>query len=335
MRIALDAMGGDNAPAEVIAGALDAIEHIDNDNLVLFGDEQAILKHLGDPSRWREKIEIVHAPEVVGMDESPVESLRRKRKSSIAVMAKMAAAGEVDVIISAGNTGAVVAASQMRMRLLPGVLRPGILVVFPTFTGPVTVCDVGANIAPKPNHLHQYALMSVIYVREVLKQPKPTVGLVSIGQENTKGNELIKAVNLLLRDDERINFIGNVEPRDFLNRPADVLICDGFVGNVILKLTEGLAEGLFKAIRRDLASQKPEMIEHFQPVMDNLYAKHDYTEYGGAPLLGIDGTCIICHGSSDARAIKSAILRTRDQFKYDLNRKITEQLQPVTISGGS
>jgi glycerol-3-phosphate acyltransferase PlsX len=333
MRIALDAMGGDQAPKEIIAGAVASLDLIDKeDQLILIGDEELIKKYLTEMNASQDKLVVVHAPEVIGMDEQPVDALRKKRKSSISIMAKMAADKETDVSISAGNTGACVAACQMRMRTLPGVLRPGILVVFPTFAGPVTVCDVGANIAPKPSHLHQYALMASIYAKEVIGIKNPTVGLISIGQEDAKGNELVKKVNQLLREDPRIDFVGNVESREFLNRPADVVVCDGFVGNVILKLTEGLAEGLFKAILREIASLKPEMVSHFQPVIDSLYAKHDYNEYGGAPLLGVDGTCIICHGSSDARAIKNAIVCSRKQAKMGVNAKIAKVLEDAPVT---
>jgi len=333
MRIALDAMGGDHAPAEIIAGALQSQEILDaEDELILIGDEAVIKKQLGDPGGWGERIRVEHAPEVIEMDESPVEALRRKRKSSISIMAKMAADGKADVAISAGNTGACVAGCQMRMRLLPGVMRPGILVVFPTFSGPVAVCDVGANIAPKPGHLHQYALMASLYMQEVMNIGEPTVGLVSIGQEDGKGNELVKKVNQLMRDDERIDFVGNVEAREFLNRPADVVICDGFVGNVILKFAEGLAEGLFRTIQHELAAQKPELVAHFKPIIESIYAKHDHTEYGGAPLLGVDGTCIICHGNSDARAIKSAIGCAKRQVETCINHRIVEELQRVPIT---
>lgn len=327
MRIGLDAMGGDMAPREIVAGALASLDELNGDQLVLFGDEARVLDCLGDPSRWQEKISVRHAPEIVAMDEAPVEALRKKRKSSIALMAKAASQGDLDVVISAGNTGAYVAACQLRMRTLSGVLRPGITVVLPTFAGPVTLCDVGANIAPKPAHLHQYALMASIYASTVVKVSKPRVGLISIGQEDAKGNELVKKVNKILWEEKRINFIGNVEPRDFLKAPAEVIICDGFVGNVILKLTEGLAEGLFKAIMCEIDRQKPEMTEHFKPVVEALYAQHDYNEYGGAPLLGVDGTCIICHGNSDARAIKNSIIRARQQVRLEINDKIALELR--------
>jgi len=332
MRIALDAMGGDHAPKAIINGALQALDEINDDELFLFGDESIILPLLGDPSRWQGRLSVIHAPEIIAMDEQPIEALRRKRKSSLALMAKAAADKMVDVTISAGNTGAYVAASQMRLRLLPGVIRPGILVVFPTFAGPVILCDVGANIAPKPAHLHQYALMAGIYAQQVLNIVHPTVGLVSIGQEDAKGNELVREVNQRLREDHRINFIGNVETREILNHPSDIVICDGFVGNVVLKLTEGLAEGLFKSIKMELATCDPDLVDKFQPIIDRLYARHDYNEYGAAPLLGVDGTCMICHGSSDARAIKNAILRSRQQLKIDINNKITRALQQWAVT---
>jgi len=332
MRIGVDAMGGDYAPQAVVDGALAGLDSLGDDQIILFGDEAQIRPLLGDPARWQKHIQLVHAPETVGMDEQPVDALRHKRHSSLNVMTKYAADNLVDVTISAGNTGAYVAACQMRLRPLPGVLRPGILVVFPTFNGPVAIIDVGANIAPKPVHLYQYAHMGCIYAREVLKVAQPRVGLVSIGQEDAKGNELVKKTNQLLRDDPTLTFIGNVETREFIQRPADVVVCDGFVGNVILKLTEGLAEGLFNAIKAELAQDSPDLVQRFEPIIARLYAKHDYTEYGAAPLLGIAGTCMIGHGSSDARAIKSAIMRARRQVKLNINDKIAAQLQNLTLA---
>jgi len=334
MRIAIDAMGGDHAPAEIVKGALAALEQIDDDHIVLVGDESRVREILGDRSVWQDKVSIVHAPEVIEMDASPVEALRAKRKSSIAIMAKIAKEGQVDIVLSAGNTGAYVAACQMRLRLLPEVQRPGILVVFPTLAGPMVICDVGANIAPKPAHLHQYALMSNVYAKEILGVKNPTVGLISIGQEDAKGNELVRAANQMLHNESRINFIGNVEPRNIMAKPADVLICEGFVGNIILKLTEGMAEAIFKFITCEFEQQKPELIKQFAPVVEKIYAKHDYNEYGGAPLLGVNGTCIICHGSSDSRAIKNAILVALRQAKTNINSQIAEQLKGVEVDSG-
>ena len=332
MRIALDAMGGDQAPNEIVAGALQALEDLGDEELILIGDEPRILRLLGKPDVWEKNISIVHAPEVIEMHDHPVESLRRKRKSSIAIMAKMAADDKADVAISAGNTGACVAGCQMQMRLLPGVNRPGILVVIPTINGPIAICDVGANVSPKPINLHQYALMGSLYMKEIFNIDDPTIGLISVGQEDNKGNELIKKVNQMIREDEHLNFAGNVEAREFLNRPCDVIVCDGFVGNVILKFAEGLAEGLFRIISQELTKQKPELAQQFKPIMDNVYKEHDHIEYGGAPLLGVAGTCIICHGASDARAIKNAVLRSRELVNTRINGKITEWLASVPVS---
>ncbi len=329
MRIAVDAMGGDYAPEQIVAGALDALDSLQDDKILLIGPEARIKELLGDPEVWQNKIIIHNATEVIGMDESPVEALRRKRDSSIAVMAKLAKEGHADVILSAGNTGACVAAAQMRMRPLPGVERPGILVVFPTIHGPLVLCDVGANITPKPSHLHQYAIMAEVYARKILKVENPTVGLISIGQEDAKGTDLIKSTNQRLKDDPSLRFIGNVEPRRMLEKPADIVICDGFAGNIILKLTEGMAESIFKYIFHEFKQQKPELLQHFMPVVEKIYAEHDYTEYGGAPLMGIDGTCIICHGNSDASAIKNAIMVSLKQARAGINEEIAKRLKSL------
>ena len=329
MRIGLDAMGGDHAPKQIVAGALKSLQFLDDDDtLVLFGDQQAVTECLGEADLWTGKIEVVHAPEVVAMDDPPVETLRKKRKSSIAVMAKAAADGQLDAVISAGNTGAYVAACQMRMRTIPGVLRPGIAVTLPTLSGPVVLCDVGANIAPKAAHLHQYALMASVYAHDVLGVEKPRVGLISIGQEDAKGNELVKSVNQSLREETRVNFVGNIEPRELMERPAEVFVCDGFVGNVILKLAEGLAKSLLSSFIREISQLDlpSEVSAKVAPAVKDFLAKHDYSEYGGAPLLGVDGICIICHGSSDARAICSTVKSVRQQVKSNINEKIAAML---------
>ena len=327
MRIAVDAMGGDNAPAAIVEGALDTLDCIsDDDHIILIGDEQQVLEHLGDESVWKDRISVVHAPEAIEMHESPVDSLRKKKKSSIAIMAKMAKDGETDIVLSAGNTGACVAACQMRMRLINSVQRPGIMVTFPTLAGPIIICDVGANVTPKPSHLYQYGQMCDVYAREVLGNENPTLGLINIGEEESKGTGLAKQVNKMFKDDSSLNFIGNIEPRELLNKPADILICDGFAGNIILKLTEGIAEAVFKFIGNEVAQQKPELLTQFAPIVEQIYKKHDYNEYGGAPLLGIDGTCIICHGNSDKKAIKSAILAALKHSKLDINKKIAAKL---------
>ncbi len=332
MRIAIDAMGGDNAPDEIIAGALESIEFLaDDDQLILVGPEEVIEPRLPSPKSRGSAITVVNAPDAIGMDEPPVESLRKKPKSSIAVAAKLAKRGLADAVISAGNTGAAVAAFQMRMRNLPGVNRPGIAVVFPTFEGPVTICDVGANIACKPINLYQYGVMAAVYAKHLLGIENPRVGLMSIGSEDAKGNEVVKKAREMFKSDDGMDFVGNIEGRDIFRGVCDVAVCDGFVGNVVLKLTEGLVDGLFKAIKHELLEEKLRLAMKFKPVMTRIYRKYDYNEYGGAPLLGVDGTGLICHGSSKARTIRNAILAARRCSTEKINDKIIEYLEGTTV----
>jgi len=327
MRIAIDAMGGDKAPEEIISGAVAAIELLDEDDeLMLVGPREQIERHLPSLKSREGAVSVVDAPEIIGMDEPAIESVRKKRRSSIAVIAKMAKKGEADAVISAGNTGACVAAFQMRMRKLAGVNRPGIAVVFPTFEGPVTICDVGANIACKPINLYQYAVMAGIYSRYVLGIESPRVGLMSIGQEDAKGNEIIKKARELMKSDAEMNFIGNIEGKDIFKGVCDVAVCDGFVGNVILKLTEGVVDGLFKAIKHELMAEKLGLAMEFKPVITRIYRKYDYNEYGGAPLLGVNGTAMICHGASESRTIKNAIMTSKKYHTKKINERITEYL---------
>mgnify|MGYP000076627274 CR=1 FL=1 len=332
MRVAIDAMGGDYAPREIVAGALDGLAFLGpDDECILIGNEQSIREHL-PAGRFDSRIRIVHASQVIEMDDVPVEALRQKKDSSIMRMAVMGANKEVDAVISAGNTGACVAACQLKMRALPGVSRPGIAVSLPAFSGPVTVCDVGANVAPKAHHLLEYAQMATIYAEVVLGIKNPRVGLLSIGGEEVKGNQLVKQTHELIRQDSRLNFVGNVEGRELFQGAVEVAVCDGFVGNVVLKLTEGLADGLFRTIEKELAAEAPHLVEAFKPVVRRIWARHDYSEYGGAPLLGVDGICIICHGSSDRRAIKNAVRVARDCVQRDLNGIFVRRLSQETAN---
>ncbi len=332
MRIAIDAMGGDYAPAEIIAGVLQAGDLLDTDDeLILIGDERIIRAHLLQLKADIGQVRIFHAPDVIGMDESPVETLRRKPKSSIAVMAHAASHRQVDAVISAGNTGACVAACQIRMRNLPGVLRPGIAVVLPTYSGPVTICDVGANIVCKPAHLYQYAIMSGIYSTQMFGIQNPRVGLMNIGEEDAKGNELVKKTHTLLREDQRINFIGNLEGRDVFEGKCDVVICEGFVGNVMLKLVEGMSSMIFKAIRQELLERNKLLALWFKSIVKSIYKKYDYHEYGGALLLGVNGTSIICHGSSKARTIKNAIKASKKFYLKKINDQIVQALAGYSV----
>ena len=332
MRIAIDAMGGDNAPQEILAGALEAIEQLaPEDELILVGPEKEIAAGLPSVTPQKGRITIMDAPDVIAMDAVPIESLRRKPKSSIAVIAKLAKRGQADAVISAGNTGACVAAFQMRMRNLPGVNRPGICVVFPTPEGPVAICDVGANIACKPIHLYQYGVMAGVYAKHLLRIENPRVGVMSIGSEDAKGNEIVKKARELMKSDSRMNLVGNIEGRDIFKGACDVVVSDGFVGNVILKLAEGLVDGLFKAIKEELMEEQLPLVMKFKPVMKRIYRKYDYNEYGGALLLGVNGTAIICHGSSQSRTIKNAIMASKKFYTEKVNDKIVEYLSGAVV----
>jgi glycerol-3-phosphate acyltransferase PlsX len=216
------------------------------------------------------------------------------------------------------------------MRNLTGVNRPGIAVVFPTFGGPVVICDVGANIACKPINLYQYAVMASMYSKHVLGIANPQVGIISIGSEEAKGNEIVKKARELLKSDGNLNFIGNIEGRDIFKATCDVAVCDGFVGNVVLKLTEGLVDGLFKAIKQEVVKELL-LAMRFKSVMKRIYKKYDYNEYGGAPLLGVNGTAFICHGASEARTIKNAILTAKKHYDIKINDKITEYLSNTSV----
>ncbi len=331
MRIAVDAMGGDHAPREIILGAAAGLARVEGAEVLLYGVEGQVRAELEQNRLTDAPFSIVHCSEVIGMDESPVEALRHKRDSSITRMAADAAARKVDAIISAGNTGAFAAACQLaRIGMLPGVSRPGIAVTLPTFHGPVVVCDVGANVSPKAQHLYEYAHMGVCYAKAILNIKRPRVGLVSIGEEASKGNPIVKEARNLIVRDGRLNFKGNVEGRDVFASECEVFICDGFVGNVILKMTEGLAEGIFKTLRKEIADESPHLVKQFEPVVERIWRKHDYTEYGGAPLLGVNTVAIICHGRSDHRAIANAIRVAGEQIRSNLNSVITNYLTEPT-----
>lgn len=327
MQIGIDAMGGDRAPTAEVKGALAALELLDpQDRLVLVGDKAAILDHLDGANGWRKKIEIHHASEVIGMAESPVEALRAKPDSSIAVLSKLHKNGDIDACISAGNTGAFIAAAQMHLRRLAGVHRPGISIATPTSHGPVTVCDVGANVNCRPSHLHQYGVMATIYAQTICGVKQPRVGLLSIGHEDAKGNELVKQTRELLKNDKAIHFIGNVEGRDLFSGICDVIVCEGFVGNVMLKLMEGMAEGIIKGALTKLAQSMPGQQTAVTQAASSIITKYDFNEYGGAPLLGVAGICIICHGASNYRAIKNAVKVARNFSKHQVNQRIVKLL---------
>ncbi len=334
MRIGLDAMGGDYAPRETVRGAVEALPSLGSHEIVLFGDETAIRHELDRlDGTTGPQLRIVHTTQVIEMDEIPVEAVRSKKDSSICRMVHMAAERKLDAVISAGNTGAFAAASQLRMRLMTGVARPGIAVVLPSFLGPTVLLDAGANLTPKPHHFVQYAIMGSAYAQHVLKVERPRVGLLSVGTEQEKGTTLVQQSHEMLRLHPRINFVGNVEGRDLFRGTCDVIVSDGFTGNIALKLTEGFAEGLFKTVFKEIELAAPELVDKVQPVLKRIWANHDYAEYGGAPLLGVDGVTIICHGSSSHVAIRNAVRVAAAYCESDLNSIMAAELAQHASAG--
>ena len=336
MRVAVDAMGGDHSPREIVRGAAKGVAFLGpTDELVLIGDPQAIERELAAVNGHSDRIRIEPTSQVIGMDEEPVEALRHKKDSSIVRMVEMHAAGKVDAVISAGNTGACAAAAQLGLGTIPGVSRAGIAIVLPSFgSGPTVMCDVGANVTAKPHHLYEYALMGAIYARQVLGL-EPKVGLLSVGEEDEKGNMLVHKARDLIKADPFLNFGGNVEGRDLVfGRSANVVVCDGFVGNIALKIIEGLTEGLIGTFSKSLAAAMPELGDRIKPMIKGIFQKLDYSEYGGAPLLGVDGVMMICHGRSDQVAIANAVRTAGEFVKAGVNKIIAGQLAKGVGVGG-
>jgi glycerol-3-phosphate acyltransferase PlsX len=333
MRIALDAMGGDHAPGPIVAGGVEAAVADPSLTVVLVGDQEAIEAELAKcPEAPRDRLPILHASQVVGMDEKPVEALRKKRDSSIARCWGLMASGEAKAVVSAGNTGAVVAAGLVNAKMfLPGVRRPGIAAIFPSHKGPIVIIDVGANMHPKPEDLYQYGVMGAVYAEHVLGVPEPTVGILNVGSEDEKGNELVREARALFRAGPIANrFVGNVEGRDIYDGRARVLVCEGFTGNILLKAGEGAVEFLFDELKTELKGLLPSLPAEVGGTvaarLKGLKARFEYHEFGGGPLLGIRGACIICHGSSDARAIKNAVRVAAIMAEDKVGQEITAQL---------
>lgn len=327
MRIAVDAMGGDKAPDVIIKGAILAAREIDAE-IILVGRQEIIGKKLSSHIYVPDNISVVNATEVIEMDDSPAASVRRKKDSSINLAVKMVKEQKADAIVSAGNTGAVVCAGSLFLKILPGVDRSGISVLLPTLKDVVQMIDMGANIDAKPEHLLQYGIMGSIYSKHVLHKKNPRVGLLNIGEEETKGPEFVKETFKLLEQNKNINFVGNVEGRDIYVGDCDVIVCDGFLGNVVLKVSEGLADAIKEMFKRNLSSNIITRIGSFlsAPAFRALKKEIDYSEYGGAPLLGIDGVCIIAHGGSSANAIKNAVRVAHKSLLHNVNQHIIEAL---------
>ncbi len=336
MRVALDAMGGDFAPGPIVAGACEAVNGLPDLTVVLVGDRERIEAELAKfPDARRDLLPIMHTEHAIGMDEKPVEALRKKRDNSISRCWGLMAAGEVKAVVSAGNTGAMVASALLNAKMfLPGVRRPGIAAIYPSQQGPIVIIDVGANMNAKAEDLYQYGIMGAIYAEEILGVTHPRIGLLNVGTEDEKGTELTRATLAIYQDSPwAARFIGNVEGRDIYEGHARVVICDGFVGNVLLKAGEGAVEFLFSTLRQELALLMPELHgESGQKVAHRLHrlkTRFEYEEFGGAPLLGIRGACIICHGASGAKAIKNALRVAGTMAGDRFERRIAEQLTGV------
>ena len=322
VRIALDAMGGDHAPEEIVAGAVLAAREYPVE-ILLVGREEVVRKNLAAADSIPRNIEVVDAREVVEMDDTALAPLRKKKNSSIRVCANLVAEGRANAFVSAGNTGATWTSARAVIGMIEGVSRPALAAIVPSSNGHTLLLDVGANVETKPNHLREFAVMGHFYAQMLFGSTDPRIGLLSIGEEEGKGNELTKETYRVLKE-TGLNFIGNAEGRDVYNGNADVVVCDGFVGNVVLKASEALGEMVNKTLREELTRTFSRKIGALlaRGAFDSLKKRMDYSEYGGAPLLGVKGGCIVCHGRSNAKAIKNAVRVAYDFARNRIDEKI-------------
>jgi phosphate acyltransferase len=330
IKIAVDSMGSDNSPFSEVEGAIQAAKAF-GVNVILVGKESVLTPLLKESGgEGMPSIEIRNATQVIAMDEPPAAALRKKKDSSIRVAAELVRDKMASGLVSAGNTGAVMAISKMVFGAVPGVDRPALAAILPTLAGHAVVLDVGANIACKPHHLVQFAVMGHLFSKKIVGVASPRVGLMSVGEEESKGNELTKEVYKALKQ-LRLNFIGNVEGRDLYNGRADVIVCDGFTGNVALKTSEGLIEAVLKLLKEELSRNLKVKLGALlsQQSFKRLKKRLDYSEYGGAPLLGLRGASIICHGRSSSNAIKNAIRVAKEYAENQVNAKIEAELSQI------
>ncbi len=319
-------MGGDDAPEVPVRAALSALTDGPEDlSILLVGDPDRLEPAVRDAGQPPERLRIVPAPQTIAMNEPPVQAVRRKPESSIVVGLRLQREGEADAFVSAGSTGAVLAASLFVLGRLPGVDRPTVGALFPTADRPVLVLDAGANVGCRPAHLHQFAHLGNIYVRDLWGVEVPRVGLLNVGEEEEKGDDLAVATHELLREDPELRFVGNVEGHRIIEGRCDVLVCDGFLGNVLLKFYESMAGFIVGLLRREQAqaggrSREPGPVERML----------DYTEYGGAPLLGVDGVVVLCHGSSPPRAIRNALSVAVDSVRADMVSDLGRDLEALS-----
>ncbi len=325
-KIAIDAMGGDNAPNEIIKGALDARREIGGIDIVLLGQKDVIQKQL---DILGEEAEIIDAPEVIHTEDKPLVAIRQKKNSSLIKGLLMIKDGSADAFVSAGSTGAVFAGALFNVGRIKGVDRPALAAILPKQNGKAILLDIGANADCKDKYLIQFAKMGKTYMKLVEGIENPKVGLINIGAEDEKGNELYREVNKLMREDESLNFIGNIEPRDMMDSDADVLVCDGFTGNILLKTLEGMAVYLFKNIKAELMKNVFTKLAAamLKKGFKNVKNKIDHKEYGGTPLLGVQGCVIKAHGSSDAYSFKRAILQAVNYLEKDITNVIGDTVE--------
>lgn len=335
IRIAVDGMGGDYAPRVVVDGAVLAANDFSELEIILVGQPEPLKRELNRHKVVGGKIVIQPASEIIGMGDSPVQAIKKKRDSSVAVSIDLLKQGKADAFVTAGNTGAAVAASTLHLGLLPGIRRPGIAISTPTLHGISIAMDVGANINPSPEDLYQYAVMADIYARSIYNKKNPSVGLLNIGEEESKGTEVLKEAYKLLRDSS-LNFVGNIEGRDFFTGKVDCIICDGFVGNVVLKMCESMVETALSLLSRELKKSPISLLGAWlcQPALSAIRKETDYEEAGGAPLLGVNGRVIISHGISSARAIRNAIRVAGEFASKRVNERIVEEISNGTVKVG-
>lgn len=327
MRIALDAMGGDFAPAPIVHGAIQAAQKDPEMHVVLVGDTAQIEPLLAPAGDVRSRLEILHASQVITMDDSAALAFRKKPDNSISRCWQLLQQKKVDAIVGAGHTGAMVAGGFMTRLFLKGVKRPGIATLMPTAQGLTVILDVGANVHPKPEHLYQYGVMGSIYAKHILQRDKPKIGLLNIGSEEDKGNELAKETQDLFRNGPlKDQFIGNIEGRDIHKGVCEVIVTEGFVGNVVLKVCEGVFEFIMKVVGKEVLTTLKSEVQLGQLALQNILKRYDHNELGGAPLLGVDGICIICHGSSKERAIENALHLAAKHARTRINELIVKEL---------
>lgn len=326
MRIIIDAMGGDNAPEEVVKGAVMSLDEFDI-NITLVGDKTAIENIISRESFDKSRIEVVHSTEVITYNESPTMAIRRKKDSSMVVGLKMIKDGYGDAFISAGSTGAVLAGGLFIIGRIEGIDRPGLAPIMPGKNGPFMIIDVGANAECKVNNILQFAKMGEIYSRKILKKQKPRIALANIGAEEEKGTEFVKECFRQLKENNP-NFIGNIEGREILDGDADIIVCDGFVGNIILKTFEGAVSTIFGILKEEIMGSLRTKIGGMllKPVFSKFKKKFDYTEYGGAILLGLKYPVIKAHGSSNARALKNAIKQAVSSIEENVVETIRQEI---------